>query len=419
MLNSPSRKINELEKYFLYTKENIQFAVKVSKPDLIPKIIHNIKNYNLGLHLKLNELNFVWHNDPIPINTLPSSIKDTREACDYVNSIKFDYHDTFSVIAANDNIVTTSVSHMVCDGGFFKNIFGKLLTDNFDNITPQTPLVATNYFQSELSKVTQQDIAHNHKLSSLITSLNWSKNYEELNNDENKNLRCNYYIDESPVEDLQFLKSKINLTDFYNFSLALSIMSLNGRLDSNFGINTCVDLRQFLPKNERNPLNTQNTSIVSVIADNVKPKTTVREVISSLHQNLMEKLSGGSAFTTLQSFLTNNFPPHKKFVQNPELSNVGRLFVSDEYSTQITDAWIQQSLTSKFVEGACFLLSFSKTKNGKNVLVTRFQQPPSVMNDDDAKMMIKSLVHLMKELPVDVSVQEAYDELRRFQNKGY
>lgn len=238
-----------------------------------------------------------------------------------------------------------------------------------------------------------------------------------MNTEKNKNLKCKYYVDESPIEEFHFRKSKVNLTDLYNFSFALSIMSLNGHLAPNFGINTCVDLRQFVPHNKRTLLNTQNTSIVAVIADNVKPKMTVREVISSLHQDLMKKIKNGSSYTTLKCFLTNNFPPGKKCVQNPELSNVGRLFVDNEYAKKITDTWIQQVLVSKYAEGGCFLLSFSKEKNGKNTLVTRFQQPRSVMSDEKANLMIKSVMHLMKETPVDVSVQEAFDELRNFQNR--
>lgn len=410
-----SRKLNELEKYFLYTKENIQFAVEVSKPDLIPKVIRNIKNYNLGLHLKLDELNFVWHNDPIPIHTIPSGIKNPKEACNFVDSIKFDYNNTFSVIAANEKFVAVSVSHMVCDGGFFKDIYGKLLDDNSYSLKPHVPMVATDFFQSELAKITQQDIKNDHELMGQVTTLNWGNNYKQLYTEENQNLKCNYYVDESPVEDFQFHKSKVNLNDLYTFSLALSIMGLNGQLHSNFGTNTCVDLRQFIPMNKRNPLNTQNTSIVSVVVDNVKPKMTVREVITSLHQKLIERLNDGSSYATLQCFFKNDFPAGKECTSSPELSNVGRFLSNDDYAAKITDTWIQQMNQSKYVEGNVFLLCFSKMKNGKNTLVTRFQQPRSVMSNEEANLMIKSIMHLMKEMPVDVSVQEAYDELRRFQ----
>lgn len=107
--------------------------------------------------------------------------------------------------------------------------------------------------------------------------------------------------------EFNFHKSKVKLTDFYNFALALSIMSLNGRMDSIFGTNTCVDLRQFLPKNERPISNTQNTSIVSVVADSITSKTTVSEVFTSLHWNLIQKLSDNSPFVVYRCFLENEF----------------------------------------------------------------------------------------------------------------
>lgn len=44
------------------------------------------------------------------------------------------------------------------------------------------------------------------------------------------------------------------MTDLYTTSFALSIMSLNGRLHSNFGISNCIDLRQYLKYQARRTL---------------------------------------------------------------------------------------------------------------------------------------------------------------------
>lgn len=414
MLKTPTRKINGLEEFFLWSKENIQFAVNVSKPDMVPTVIQNIKNYNLGLHLKIDGLNFIWHDDPIHIYNLPSNIDNPREACDFINTIKFDFRDTFSVIAANDKTVAVTVSHMVCDGGFFKDIYSKLLDTKPYQLIPHVPIVGADCFKTELNNVTRKDIEKYHQGLHQLTSYKWSKNHEQLNTKANQILPCKYHVDESPVEEFQFFKSKVNLTDLYNFSFAMSIMSLNGQLQSNFGINTCVDLRQFIPQNKRTPYNTQNTSIVSVLAD-VHPKMTVREVLKLLHQDLQKKLHDSSPYTTYKCLITSDFPSLEKNTSGPELSNISRFFVSEEYSRKITDLWVQQSATSEVSEGGCFLLSFSRMKNGKNTLVTRFQQPRSVMNDKDGNLMIKSIIHLMKNVPLDVSVQEAYDELKAFQ----
>ena len=307
---------------------------------------------------------------------------------------------------------------MVCDGGFFKNVYNKLLIkDQSYQIKPQTPLIATDFFQPRIKKVTKQDIKHQHKLLDSITSQERSKNHKIHNNDLNKNKKCKYYIDESPIKDFNFHKSKIKLTDLYIFSFALSILSLNGRINSNLGINTCVDLRQFLGQNETTIANTQNTSIISVISDNITSKTTVGDVIGSLHQDLIRKLSDNTPFVVYRCFLENEFFTTKKFVSLPNLSNVGRFKVEGQFEGQIKDTWIQQQDISKNAEGECFMLAFSRVKNGINTLVTRLQQSRSVLNDEDANVLFKSIMHVMKDVPIDVKVQDAYDELRCFQNR--
>ena len=95
MIKAPSRRITNYEKIYIQSNERCQFAVEVSKPDLIPKIIKNLEHYVLGFHLKLDDLNLVYHNDPINVLTIPKNVKNVREACEFVDSINFNYKDTF------------------------------------------------------------------------------------------------------------------------------------------------------------------------------------------------------------------------------------------------------------------------------------------------------------------------------------
>lgn len=49
---------------------------------------------------------------------------------------------------------------------------------------------------------------------------------------------------------------------------------------------------------------------------------------------------------------------------------------------------IPQTLRAKFTEVAIALLAFSKDKYGENTLVTRLQQPISVINDENANVLM-------------------------------
>ena len=252
-----------------------------------------------------------------------------------------------------------------------------------------------------------------------LTALKWSDDYLELQKKFNDKVKCKYYPVEMPVKETQFYKSKgVKLTDLYMTSFALSIMSLNGRMDSNFGISNCIDLRQYLPPNKRDISNTQNTAEFGVLANNVDFKMSIRELAKSFRSDLSMKMNDGKTpLASYKSLHDAGFAYDVDKTCFPELSNIGRFRVDDNYSNIINDMWIQQTMNSKFAEIVIGIIAFSKDKFGENTIVTRLQQPVTVINDRDAEVLIKSIVHMMKDVPLDVSIQGAYDELRRFQNK--
>ena len=148
-----ARKITDYEKIYISTNERCQFALKVSKPSLIPKLIRNLEHYILGFHLKLDDLNLVYHNDPIEIHSIPKSIKSTKDVCDFMDSINYDYREKFAIIGANDDTVAISVSHLICDGGFFINIFDKLLLDEPCKMKSYFPIQPMKLFQKSFQKL--------------------------------------------------------------------------------------------------------------------------------------------------------------------------------------------------------------------------------------------------------------------------
>lgn len=74
-------------------------------------------------------------------------------------------------------------------------------------------------------------------------------------------------------------------------SYLISILSLNGQLDSNFGIYIPVNLRRYMPQNEKNFSNEQNWSAAIVNAFDVSPKTTIRQLSNILRNDLTDKLN--------------------------------------------------------------------------------------------------------------------------------
>lgn len=417
MIKVPSKKLTNFEKVFLDLNERIQFAFEVTKPDLIPKIVRNIKSHLLGFHYKLNGSDIFYHDKPIHVYSIPKTVKTPREACNFANSIQFDVKDTFSAIAVNDNMVAISSHHMLCDGGLIAELFDKLLLDEPMKLKSQIPYTVCDMFPEKLSNVTDDDIKKVNYSMDNITKLRWSKNYEELRKNPENQSKCNHIDDESPITDFQFQKSNINLTDLYMTSYLISILSLNGRIDSNYGINIPINLRKFLPQSDINFSNTQNTSALIINAFNVDPKTTVRQLSKYLRQDLTTKSNDGTPFSVYKSFLDDSLVFNHKCCCYPELSNLGQIKTNRyDYSQLIPDLWVQTTSTNPSEE-CVFMLTFSKMKNGQNFLCSRLRQPCSVISDNDANLLMKSFLRMMKVVPVDVSIQEAFDDLRKFQNK--
>lgn len=393
------------------------FAVEVAKPELVPKIIENFKKCILGFHLKLEDSKMVYNNDPINVYSIPQNVRGPRQACNFIDSIKYDLKNTFSVIAANDKTVAVSVSHIISDGGFFIDLFEKLLMDNTGNLKSLLPLTTIDVLPDELSRIPKQYIEEASHAFDNMTKFKYSKNYKELQKIPGIKLMSKHYNDESPVTDFQFYKEKMNLHDLCMTSYLISILSLNGQLDSIFGIYIPVNLRRYMPQNEKNFSNGQNWSAAIVNAFDVSPKTAIRQLSNILQNDLTDKLNKRQPLAIYQCYLNNNMKFKQKNWWFPEFSNIGR-FKSDlyRYDELINDMWIQTAAYHPDEEDI-FIIGFSKMKNGQNTICSRFRHPCAILNDTDAKLLMKSFVRMMKEVPVDVTIQDAYDDISRFQNK--
>lgn len=111
----------------------------------------------------------------------------------------------------------------------------------------------------------------------------------------------------------------------------------------------------------------------------------IRELAKSFRSDLAMKMNDGK--TPLTSYKSLHYVSFAYDVEKscfPELSNIGRFRVDDTFSSLIDDMWIQQTTNSKFAEIVIGIVAFSKDKFGENTIVTRLQQPKTVVNDRDS-----------------------------------
>ncbi|OHT11251.1 hypothetical protein TRFO_19336 [Tritrichomonas foetus] len=401
------RKIAPFEKNFIFSDERVQFAVCVDNKNVIPTIIKNIKNSFLGFSLKIEGDEIVHHSNPIQIDSLPNHIHTAKDAAEHIAKMPADYSQSLAQLAINDSTVAISVSHVVCDGGLIVKLFPHLLNENLvikHNDEIKIPIPVEYRFAEEVSKRTQADFDnHNHGLQKL------SRIYWERNDTLPKDILSNYYITETPVDQLQCFKKEnkgFNLTDSLWTAMVVTDMALNNQIETCAGVNTCIDLRN--PKEtEIDPLTANNFTAVNVFAENINEKTTIREIGRKMREDFIQKRKRGDHFACLGAMMQGFFFPGPYGFSM--LSNIGKFVVKPP----VTDVMIQQTIPAKCVEGLAAVLSFSKQIGDKNIVVTRVQQSPFVMSDEKAQKQLKYLNYVMENVPIDVELAKALDIIKK------
>lgn len=412
-----SRKLNEFEKVFTLTNEACQFAIETEKSSFLPTLIHNIKKSMVGFNLKMQGDDLIYEKKDIPVFPLPKSIKTCQDAAIYIDkNYPINFSKALCNLAANDNIVVVNATHMVYDGGFFVDMFPRLYNTSDDENYLQLrsprkiPITPHEIFPTEFSNKNLKHLIDIHFDD--LHHIPYVKRSSKIDPTVDIECNCKSHSYETPATEYQFLHNKMGLTDMYWTFIPLNLMAMDGKMQiPDFGILCCVDFRQFMNKKDINRLVSENFTEINLRIKDVKPNFTVRQVGKLMRDRFNTMKKDGSLFASFVA-LHEGFPDAGPILLS-EMSNIGRFHLKPP----VVDCWIQQTMKSKYGGSLASFSMFSRNKHGVNTLVTRFQQPPTYFNDLDSMILSRSVVHSMKTIPVDVTIQEAYDEIRSFQNK--
>ncbi|KAK8845985.1 hypothetical protein M9Y10_020923 [Tritrichomonas musculus] len=411
-----SRKLNPFEKSCLTSDEFILFSLEVENPTFIPSIVNNLKKAIYAFNYKIQGDELIYTPGEIEVHSLPKHIKTCQTSSLYCDEHLLNkYSNGLAAIAANDRIITVTVSHMLYDGGFFVDLYNHLFDDpNHSYYFQSDPERFVTYklrdmFTEELKRknlnfLYQQHLSNYKSLQSIPFSAT-------IDADAAGNPRCVSHICNIPAKDLHFSKSKMSLSDMYWTMLPLTCMAFNDSGIEDLGILTCVDMRKFYGSQKVNRLVGLNFIELFLSIGGVDPKMTVRQVGQMFRNKFNEMRNDGTFYGALLN-MDNGYPSIKNRLL-AEISNVGRF----EAKKPISDVFIQQSLNSKDAEWIAGFSSFSRDVHGENTVTIRLERAQTALNNLDGEIMTQSFVHSMRDIPPDVSILKAYDEIRSFQNK--
>lgn len=127
---------------------------------------------------------------------------------------------------------------------------------------------------------------------------------------------------------------------------------------------------------------------------------TIRELWKLYQIDLKKKLNDGTTFAAYQGLFDDGYCYETKQSCSALLSNVGRFRSRSEKNKNLKNSITNMSvgttkMPTKETKNVIGLLAFSKEKYGKNTLVYRLEQPSSVINGEDANLLMKSITYMM------------------------
>lgn len=434
MALSRERLINGFERDMIVSREVVQLVVQVNPLD-VPEIIQKIQHQAVGLRLHQKENRLVLTpNKLYPVQKLPQFLKSPKEAAAYIsNSMPFNFNETLAFVSANDNLVSFTASHSICDGTYLSNLLRSLSQKPQSNLNEPDdhnpnidfPIQFTEIFKNEIDNYKQNNIKlNNFPNQDFITRFNWAK---KPVNTFDTTTKAGYIEFVEPASSfLCYDKSKQKTSSFTEIQWSSLILSAecfnrlhnhayNNFLHKTIGCSTCIEMKQFIPKNIASNIHNFGNFFIcgNILCKDFSPDMTLKEMAQGLRKFYTEMKSNGLIFDTLYS-MYDGYPKNEGNVIPfgvMQTSNVGPQFIEKP----ILDFWMEQRQPAMFTDFGTCLLSYGIKGKDRDDIVMRLRYSPRTIDPDHAKTLTLSTKFLMTNIPQSEIVQNAMKELEKFQ----
>lgn len=401
------RLLNDFEKRFVSqeSREMIQCSIKVNDPSLIPKLLSYFIKGFVSLRLSTDGIGYYPLKQDVKPILLPDSITSCTDASYYMeHNCDPNFKEALATIGYNERILSLNSSHCCTDGDLIIDVLSRCYDDNFPEpaILPRTVEDAYSE-QFRNLKIDPSSLMKKSDLASLILNPN-RKNC--TNEKRAKFVTCVTPANKFQCYDQQ-KKRPVGLTDSFFSAIPLAIAAYNNSLER-YGIRTACGFRRFLRKDQVDLSFGNHYTGLNIEAKGITPKTTIKELNQSFRKDFSEKYKNGSVFASyLQK--SEGFP--NTAIAN--LSNIGPIFLKDP----IIDLNLKTGINSRISEGTLLMMSYSIVKEDRNDIVTRLRYSPSVIEDNLANVINDSIMHVLLDIPMSATIEEAFEDIKKFQKQ--
>jgi len=348
------RKLDGMIEHFTLTNSlnnlmypnQIQLSVKFKNPKDVEAARKKFNGLFIGLRTKCDGKAFYERTGPEVNKKLPKNITNCIDAAQFASNHSVPVSESLATLFYNDNIVTVTSNHRVCDGTFLKYVVEHCFEDIKND--KKCPASTSNLFKEQFEYI------RNHPPKELYSN-NETCLIKCKKNEEPIATGLNAIYHEFPIEELKCydhrLKKPTKITEALWAATSLSLCTLENNF-SNYGITTVFDMRKYL----------KNKSFQWDICD----QYTIPVIKAKKHTNDLTIAELGNEFRKHYNTLNDNYgllAPAPYVHTYPKgvfliLSNLGTIKLHE----RIDDIVIQATAEGPGKETYLYYLTYSKIK---------------------------------------------------------
>ena len=398
---------NKFDFPFIYLENKVQLVLKCKTKKDVPKVIEKLEKLCLPLRMKFVDNAYWPNNQQMPVAAIPKELTKMDEIASWMISNCSPSPDTsLALLAANNNYVAANVAHSLWDGRVLLDVVNSI-SQNID-IKPITTF--SNSMDTFAKEIEETDSCPENELTNpnLTHFTSKDKFFKSQNN------RPQYLYSLIPVSSLacydSINKKPRGLTDAFYANICLACNAYEGKIDK-FGIMTCVDIRKFIP----HPYGFEQQNVFSyfdIIANNVTPQTTIREVMKQTRDCFNQRIKEKAHFGWLKHMYDEVDQKKNINKMRPLLSNFG-IF---ELGGPIVDVFARD--TTRYEEDgykSVDFLSYGIRGNGRNDICNLLEYSQKDISCREANLLLSSVNYGLQNFDINTTCEEAINRLKEFQ----
>ena len=386
-------------------KSVITLGLEFDNPSACAKAVDRVMQVCTPLRTTVENGQITFHRsyNP-PVGTLPN-MSDWQELCRY-NYFRRNgppFTNFMANIAANDTKMVLNVSHGIGDGGYLLKMIDFVVNDRkIPDEIPCLEIPPEVLMAKELAQLTP-DI--HWKDDSKLTRIYTKKKPEEL-----KKVTDNDIMEipgfRSNVKELQCYNKETGkvsgLTESIWTAITLSAQAWNGKL-SKIGVTTCLDMRQHM---KLNCPEWGDGTVFSIIGHDapLRPNESLKSLAKSLRENFNKRMQSIDRFAFIRG---DPYVDDLMF----ECSHLGRVKIRPP----VKDAWMQVEMAEMDMIYLISVLTYAIDNGHKNELIGTVRFPAIKFHSSEAKILRDSIKFCLEKIPMNMTVQEAYDVIQKYQ----